>query len=318
MSATAVSRARVVFELPTVIKGFQEDARTREEATPVRMITELGTHYYEIHRESQTSTSLADLKKIVQITLKLTDENYIVQVIGDSRPFSIEGTATGLRFLDRAIETHAYVLYGYTGCSFRSGVKCVNALTSAYLESHALLDKAIASVVGYQTVSTLSSGSCRAPDLSNYVVVYGDNETSVKTGTFFGDDIETSDYLADRLVLLEGGCQSFIQACNILSMGKPICSLTGLRDRSSQSYFSAAEFLHFIATESSKVGEEEIDREFLDSLKNKYLLSHSLADPKKPHYKKKIALLEKAWNLFVEKRLDKNFYLLKTYTPTSF
>lgn len=316
MSPIVIARTRLFSELPGVITDFQKGLtlEDRTKMTPLRIITELGTNYYGIHKRAQTKpSSLADLKQIVHITLKLTKENYIVQVIGDSRPFTQEGTTRGYKFLDLVLETNAYVLYGYTGSSSRTGSKCVNALTSAYLKDHGLLPKAIGSVVGYQTLSCLRGKNSPEPDLSHYVVVYGDNETSPRDGTHFGDDVPTSDYLADRFVLLEGGCQSFVQACNALAMEKPICSLVGIRDETSRSYFSAAEFLHFLDTGLGKVAEEERTPAYLHLLKATYLRDRSLADPKKRDYREKIASFEKAWNYFVENRLDKNLYLLKTH-----
>jgi hypothetical protein len=59
-------------------------------------------------------------------------------------------------------------------------------------------------------------------------------------GADFGDDIELTDSLTDRLFVLEGGVQSFIQAVNCLVRGCMVTLLGGLRREEVSSRFSAS------------------------------------------------------------------------------
>jgi hypothetical protein len=315
MTTVSLPTTRIMTELPEVIARFQEDQKRREPDTPTRIITQSGAHYYGIHKDSQEKPSaLLDLREIVRLTLKISPEGLVIQVIGDSRPFSKKGTEAGYRFIKAAFRANDYVLYGYTGLHTKDGSKCVNALTSSYLQDHGLLDKAIGNVVGYQTRSALS-GKCDGPDLSHYVVVYGDDESSAKKGTLFGDDIATSDHLADRFLLLEGGIQSFAQACNALAMGKFISGLSGIRHSSSSSFFSATEFLNFLQSNLASIPPEEATEEFLTFLKDQYIREHSPADPSGKYYEQKMRLFDASWTFFLENRLHENLHLLRTFTP---
>jgi hypothetical protein len=137
--------------------------------------------------------------------------------------------------------------------------------------------------------------------------VYGDDETSYKTGTVFSDDIITSDFLSDQLLMIEGGTQSFRQACNFLLLERPILGINNLRRgvlsySSHPNYFSAPEFLHFIKTCLANCNEPISDK-LLDSWFDAFFTTHLIADPKKPDYSIKEKLLVKSWEFFKKQRL---------------
>ncbi len=318
MATVSLSTSRITSELSRVIVDFQQEQKTRPPHTPIRITTASGLHYYGIHKASQkTPDSLADLKKIIHITLKLNPENKIVQVIGDTCPFGSEGTRIAYDFLKIAISINDYVLYGYTGLINIKSEKCANALTSSFLTDHNLLDNGIGSVVGYQTNRAFLSG-CSAPDLNHYVVVYGDDETRPEGSCLFGEAIDTSDFLADRFILLEGNIQSFAQACNALAMEKPIRALSLIRHVPSRVFFSASRFLYYIKSYFEKYSSAVATPKLLNELKDCFLRLHPIADVGGRYYPAKLRSFNTAWTFFVENRLHEKLHLFKNYTPKDF
>jgi hypothetical protein len=140
------------------------------------------------------------------------------------------------------------------------------------------------------------------------VVVYGDDETSRHLGTVFGDDVTTSDFLTDRLLLLEGGAQSFRQVCNALLLDQEIMILSGLRakERAFASdrtpYFTAAQFLQDIREHIAEKGDSDDDLQMW--YRNYFGQSKCyIGDPKRPDFDTKQKLMDEAWSLFMHARL---------------
>ena len=160
--------------------------------------------------------------------------------------------------------------------------------------------------------------SCSGPQLKHFILVYGDDESNRETVTVFGDDITTSDFLSDKLLMLEGGIQSCTQVCNLLMLKKPIIALSGLRGDKTRfgitetgekkDYFTASGFLKYLKEKAFE--QTGVSDEILNSWKDEYLLSHLLADPKRQDYDTKKKLIEQSWELFKQENLYLNLDLI--------
>ena len=303
--------------LPRVVSQFQRK-EGRLIAGFAQHITDSGVHFFGIHKKAQMETSTAEtvrkysqFKRELAGTIGLDPETLVVQVIGDSVAYSPEGTARSLKFLETVLATDSLILYGFTGHEESDGTRCVNAATSDIVTSRGFLGRAVGNVVAFHTPTALKSWHCSGPDLKHYVVVYGDDESSKATGTLFGDDVPTSDFISDTFYLLEGGIQSFRQACNALLLGKPIKAISRLRgersfgmktDDSFVPYFSTVDFLQYIR-EKLREKTSTVTDEQLHEWKNEYFKTHFVADSTRPDYSTKSALLEEAWKIFLEDRL---------------
>jgi hypothetical protein len=336
----------LVDELPKVVARFQRGEGKRVGALAQHITTADGTHYFGVHRASQhrlddeTSPSPCShdtLKAAVARAVDLGDGTRIAQVIGDSRPFGRDGTRRALRFLREALVGCQIVLYGYTAYPVQGGRCCVNAATEALLfekrlpaseteveqegeeETQRTAEQtpssrpvAVGSLVAFHTREALSRWGCTGPALRCYVVVYGDDETSEATGTLFGDDIATSDGMADLFVLLEGGVQSFAQVCNALLLGRPVLAVGGLRDedeakKDEGALFSATEFLRSLRDRAEGVT--------LEDCRVDHFRSRRLADPARRDYGTKRRLMDAAWQNFVVNRLDERLHLVSFEPP---
>ena len=304
-----------------------------------------GAHFYGIHRDEQmvinrdgqehferTERRYDQIKSHILKQMGLQPNTPILQVVGDSAAFSLTGTRRAMSFLQNHLSPNSAIAYGYTGHSEPDGAKCVNAAVSAYIIEQGLTKQTIGNLVGFHTPTALDSWGCTGPELNHYLLVYGKDESSRETGTVFGDDITTSDFLSDKLIMLEGGIQSFRQACNLLLLGRPIVALAGLRgdrtrfaiaeDGKPKNYFTAPEFLQFM---KDKVKRLEIsgdcssglydDLLITDTILNgwldEYLSNHLLSDPKRKDYDTKKKLLDDAWKLFKTERLYARLHLFR-------
>lgn len=300
-----------------------------------------GACFYGIHRDEQMVTNqdgqeyfeatqkrYAEIKSHILQQMQLQPNTPLLQVVGDSAAFSLIGTQKAMRFLQTHLPSYSAVAYGYTGHSEPDGTKCVNAAVSAYVVEKGLTRQTIGNLVGFHTPTALDSWRCSGPELNHYLLVYGKDESNRETGTVFGDDITTSDFLSDRLIMLEGGIQSFRQACNFLLLGRPIVALTGLRgektrfglaeDGNLKNYFTAPEFLQFMKDkiknlETSDACSNEPYEDHLIKVLNEwfdeYLSNHLFSDPKSKDYDTKKKLLDDAWKLFKAERLYTRLHL---------
>ena len=246
----------------------------------LQLITDQKTEacFYGIHRDEQMVTNrdgqehfestekrYAEIKSHILQQMRLDPNTPIIQVVGDSAVFSSEGTREVMKFLQKNLPTHSVIAYGYTGHSELDGTNCVNAAVSAYIVEQKLIGQTIGNLVGFHTPMALDSWGCSGPKLNHYLLVYGKDESKRETGTVFGDDITTSDFLSNQLIMLEGGIQSFRQACNFLLLQRPIVALAGLRgdrtrfaiteDGKQKDYFTATGFLQFM---KDKIGRAHV------------------------------------------------------------
>lgn len=279
---------------------------------------ETGSNFYGIHRDDQmtdvesTAKRYEEMKSHLLKEMELQPDTLINQVVGDSAAFSPLGTEKAMQFLGSHLSRREAVLYGYTGHAEADGTRCVNAAVSDYVVERGLVKQTIGNLVGFHTPAALESWGCTGPQLSHYIVVYGNDDSKRETGAVFGDDITTSDFLSDRLIMLEGGIQSFRQACNFLLLKRPIVALADLRgdktcfakmaDGSTKNYFSAPEFLQFIK-EGVQGCKQAITDELLEDWYNGYLGARLISDPKRQDYDTKKKLLDDAWALFKAEKL---------------
>ncbi len=290
------------------------------------------THCYGIHRNEQqveddikaTRKRYSEIKSRLLAKMELSPDTPFIEIVGDSAAYSPTGTTRTLHFLDQYLPIDAVWIYGYTGHTKDNGTKCVNAAVSYLAEKRNHLDKTIGNLVGFHSPAALDEWGCTGPDLNHYILVYGDDETNRKTGTVFGDDITTSDFLSDRLLLAGGGIQSFRQACNFFLLERPVLAIDELRgdntrfavlpDGTRKDYFSAPEFLQFIKMRIASC-KEVISEDLLNAWYNSYLRTHLLADPKRNDYDTKQKLLDEAWKLFKEHRLYEKLTLFTLLEP---
>lgn len=287
-----------------------------------------GAYFYGIHRKEQdaadfksTAKRYAEIKSHLLANMGLSADTPIYEVVGDSAAFSASGTEKAMRFLEAEIPAHAVICYGYTGHDEVDGTKCVNAAVSALAMQPQRQGRVIGNLVGFHTPIALESWKCTGPQLEHYTLVYGEDESRRETGTVFGDDITTTDFISDKLLMQVGGIQSFRQACNFLLLQRPILALSGLRgdktrfaileDGSRKNYFDATEFLQFLK-EKVAMQQEEISNALLDAWYSEYLSIRLLADPKRGDYDTKKKLLDDAWKLFKDEKLYKRLELFRT------
>ncbi len=285
-------------------------AQRREGPYMCKTVQELsfdGRSFYAIHEREQPSDP--DYHQTIRAELlsrmKMDPRTLIVEVVGDSSVYSLSGTAIVKSFLDRHLTRDVVMLYGYTGHTTKEGASCINAAATEYVVENGMLDQTIGNLVGYHTRVALTDWGCFAPLLKHNILVYGDDETSEATGTLFGRDVITSDYLADKLIVAEGGVQTFRQICNMLLLGRPVYSIGGLREESY--YFSATEFVEYLRRNCKKIPEPT--SELLDMWKGEYLETKVLFR-KKGDAGTKPALDKEAWALFKEEKLYKRLDLI--------
>lgn len=297
------------------------------------------THYYGVRIDEQmqmqgdpsqaileTRLLYQGMKRSVLHQMGLSPDTEVVQVVGNSSPFSVEGTIRAKEFLRAHLPVQAVVLYGYTGYEAADGARCVNAVVSEIMAERNQLDRTIGNLVGFHSPLSLEKWGYTGPALQHYIVVYGDDETCPERGTVFGDDVTTSDFFADRLLVLDGGIQTFRQICNALLLDQQIDVLSGLRTPASARvidsnvdstpYFVAAQFLKDITAFTLKKGPSLSAQDLWQWYQGYFGPGKCyVADPKKPAFSTKQKLLDEAWELFVKERLDRKLQILVKNHP---
>lgn len=278
-----------------------------------------GVNFYGIHRDDQmkesveaTSKAYHEIKSYILAAMKLHPETLIYEVVGDSAPYSLEGTKRTKEFLKETIPLQSLVLYGYTGHFRDTGARCVNASVSDFIMEENR--PTMGNLVGFHTPAALEKWGCSGPDLNHYFVVYGDNESCREHGTVFGDDVTSSDYIADHLLLCEGGIQSFRQACNFLLLERSVTAISDLRSEKTRAvegvkYFAASEFLAYVKEKVSHA-ESEITDKILNEWYEDYFHHHLFSDPKRNDADTKKKLMHEAWAIFVDNKLHEKLHLV--------
>ena len=257
-------------------------------------IVPCGDHiFYKIEAKKIKSGNInyVGTRQTILTTMNLTSNTKIIQIVGDCETYSVEGTKKARSVLVNILNQDGILIeYGLTG--YKDGNACdVNYLVSSIIDKYNI--PSIANIVDYHTVVAIEKWKCQISNkCRNFLLVFNSDHT-VK----FGDDIQLSDTLCDTTICLEGGAQSFSQCVNSLLQNKKIVMLYGLRDLKKESYtryFSCSEFLNqFIG----------ITEESVEKVKDKYMESVILFNPKKGDANEKQGLFDNAWNKFVEYKL---------------
>ena len=245
------------------------------------------------------------MKVHVLQNMGMSSDCEIIQVVGGCSAFSREGTDRAKDFLRAQISPNCAILYGYTGTKEQNGAMCdVNAAVADVAEELNMLDQTIANVVGFDTPRALTEWGSLGAALEHFVIVYGDDESSEVTGTLFGDDVITSDFFADKLLMLDGGVQSFRQACHALLLNQKIIALSGVKAEGKSTYFIAVQFLKQLAQDLLESGtadpEEYLKQWFLNYFRDGKCY---VCDPNKRTFATKQKQLEAAWDLFLREKL---------------
>ena len=296
-----------------------------------QLLQEGSVRYYGIHKKQQYQKNMnetrrlyKELKSHILQYMDLSPDTHVIQVVGDSAAFSPEGTKKAKSFLKNHLKPENVILYGYTGHAEQDGTRCVNAAVSDIITEKNMLDHVIGNVVGFHTPIALTNWGCSGPLLKHYVIVYGDDESCREQGTVFGDDVIASDYFADQLLMLDGGAQSFRQACHAFLLGQETTIYSGLRAPLKASsfevgegnksqiktpYFNASQFIQEIEDHMIGKGWNEED---LKKWYSQYFGQGKcyIGDPKRGDFDTKQKLMDEAWNLFIEHKL-----YLKTKHP---
>jgi hypothetical protein len=315
--------------LPSIVQSFQGE-RGKWIASHCQHLVKDGVHYYGIRKNNQMQANVSHtlmwyrtVKSVLLSNMGLDPMTKVVQIIGDSAAFSQEGTERAKAFLTTRLDPQTIALYGYTGHAEADGTRCTNAAVSDIMKER--LQCAVGNLVGFHTPLAMKNWGCTGPALNHYIVVYGDDESCRERGTVFGDDVTTSDYLSDRLLVLDGGAQTFRQVCNALLLKQKIEVLSGLRsaERGNQidivdgastttPYFAASKFLQDLAALQSPSEEQlqEFCRNYFGQGKC------YVGNPKKPDFDTKQGLFNEAWKLFTKERLDRKLTTLVTFHPS--
>ena len=269
--------------------------------------------YFGIHKDHQKFLNFARVRQHILQALGLHPETRIVQVVGDSGRFSLEGTAKASRFLQNHLREENLLIWGFTGKGQKNEPKETNQLVSDWLEENPQrFKKALANIVDYHSPKAISEWNCTYPlTHQNFLLVYGN--------ACFGDDIMTSDYLTDEAYLIEGGIQTFSQFCNFAYRDLPITGIYHLRGENNPDcfdvfshhhleYFSASEFLDLLKQEmflKKTMTTEEVEQ-FKDHYLNPFEKpKRHLFNPSRPDASTKQALWDKSWGFFKQHQLWK-------------
>lgn len=275
---------------------------------------------FAVHKKEQDKLNFKEVHAQVLSRLHLPANTPILQIIGDSAPFSAEGVLAAEQFLfPKLNEEDSLVLWGYTGSSKANGRRLdTNALVAKWIEQTGNNGRTIANIVDDHTVVALDKwGALGTSHVKNFFLVFGKAQ--------FGDDIISSDSITDRAICLEGGVQSFTQIVNMLKRDVPVKGIYGLRlakspvnfDEATQSYFeyfSATEFLaslfEYIEQQPGKV----VTVDQVVKFKEAFLKSRHLFDPRRNDGGTKQALFDAGWKEFVALELWKKKDLCQ-FTP---
>ncbi|MBS0655928.1 MAG: hypothetical protein JSR46_09135, partial [Verrucomicrobia bacterium] len=280
-----------------------------------------------IHKNKQSQSSheatrelYQDMKLRVLKNMNIESDTEVVQVVGGCSAYSPEGTARAKEILKALLSQNCVILYGYTGMKEQNGAMCdVNAAVSDVAGDMRRLDRVVANVVGFDTPRALNEWKSSGPQLKNFVIVYGDDESCEGAGTLFGDDVTTSDFFADKMVMLDGGVQSFRQACNALLLNQKITAMTGLRAEDKKyvseisahsqdivrtPFFAAVQFLSEVAEALLERKDRDPDEHLKEWFKQYFGKGKCyVCDPKKKTFDTKQRQLEEAWDLFLNEKL---------------
>lgn len=213
------------------------------------------------------------------------------QIIGDSAAFSEEANKFLLNNLAELKKFEGVIFYGFTG-------EGANGVVAELIEKKILsTEKIIANIVANESLAVIEKYQCRYSEkIQNFLIVDDGNG-----GCQFGDDINLSDPLAEKLICLEGGVISFGQVLNTLIHHEEphIIIYTGLRKKDitglERTLFSASEL--FLTLQQAKQNNRLDNSDQFESILTDYLKYHRL----NPHNNDDNELKQKQIHAYFEK-----------------
>lgn len=265
-------------------------------------------NFYGINHKNLKTTDYKNLKSQLVEKMGLKTRR-MVQIVGSSNPFSVEGTKIARDFLRPYFEGDHMLEYGFTGHINEDRSKLdINSFLNEYIEENPLQSyRVLANVLGH-SVMALNNWGCKVSNLvGHFVVVF--NEHGMGEGfTKFGDDVIASDYIMtpdddDLLVVVEGGAQSFRQAVNVLEKGVKVVALGNVREEGEKIIFSATEFFNMVKQELML--NPDLTPERVKEILQSYLSNHFAWDVRRPDAATKEALFYSTVDDFVDKGIYK-------------
>jgi hypothetical protein len=262
----------------------------------------------------------AALRKLLSLYTGKTSSP-MIQVVGDSSQFSVNGTLQARTFISQFLRDDYLIEYGFTGHDTWKINQTMD--TNSFVTEYAKANpnqayRIVGNVVG-QTVTALETWDCTASNNVNcFVVVY--NDKGMQEGfTKFGDDVLVSDFImsaayGDKLILVEGGAQSFKQAANALEHNIPIEALygIGIRKPDDRKFFSTSQFFAFLTINSEGSDTANLTEARARELFEIYLADHKAWNPTRPDADTKEKLFRASAEDFFNKHLYKKITLLVT------
>ncbi|MBP6986073.1 MAG: hypothetical protein KBB83_05720 [Alphaproteobacteria bacterium] len=284
------------------IDGFSESSLDAKDLSHVFVNLRDGRTYYGLYQTELEKANYAQLKAQIAQNMGLKT-NRLVQVVGSSKPFSVEGTRQAREFLTPFLAGDHIIEYGFTGhVRPAEGKLDINSFVSEYIENNPRQAfRVLANIVGHSVVALEKWGCKGQPRISHYVVVF--NEHGMKEGfTKFGDDVVASDFIMskdsdDLLVVIEGGWQSFKQSLNALSLGIKIEALANVREESDKKLFSTAELFHIV--KQAMTQNPDMSKGELVQIFTTYMDCHEAWDKTRPDAETKEALYKASVEQFL-------------------
>lgn len=267
-----------------------------------------GKNFYGIDQKNLETTDYKNLKSQLVEKMGLKTRR-MVQIVGSSNPFSVEGTKIARDFLRPFFEGDHMLEYGFTGHINEDMSKLdINSFLNEYIECNpSQAYRVLANVLGH-SVAAMNNWGCKVSDLvSHFVLVF--NEHGMGEGfTKFGDDVIASDFIMspednDLLVVVEGGAQSFRQAVNVLEKNVKVIALGNVREEQERIIFSASEFLNRVKEELTL--NPDLTPESVREILQDYLSNHFAWDVRRPDAGTKAALFYSTVDDFVNKGIYK-------------
>lgn len=284
----------------------------------LEILTKNDKTFFGVHKDQQHKLDFKEVRSHILKSLNLSPDTKIVQVVGDSGNFSVNGTKCGKLFLEKHLKDEYLIQWGFTEKGRKGdSVHAINQLVTNFLDDKpSRYRHSLANVVDFHTPKAIQDWGCSTTKSNlHYYLVYGD--------ACFGDDMVSSDALTDIAFFIEGGIQSLGQLFNFLSKGIEIYGVYNLRgyhnpDCFNQQmgkyldYFSVGEFIDLLKAEIDR--KNDLNKEQIEQFKNDYLNPSTgkkryLFNPSRPDAPTKQAIWDKAWAKFIKEELWKKLHL---------
>jgi hypothetical protein len=257
-------------------------------------------NFFGIQYTNQKLIDFIQLRKFV-MEIMGKENGKIIQIIGDSYPFSEIGTVEAYKFVSLHLQGDYILEYGYTGYAKNNLYLDTNSIVNSYIDNYPEISNRVIANIVNQSVDALEIWECDGSSkVNNFVVVYNNGNN-----TKFGDDIIISDNLlhehGDFCLMLEGGAQSFRQSINMLQNGICIKAIFNIREPDRQAFFSTTEFFYLVKSALEK--DSSMEPEAVQIIFDRYMENHEAWDQKKPDSGTKEKLFYDAVDQFINKKV---------------